>query len=199
MTPAERPPKGSKGSAEPTPTQSGAGAPVEPTDALRRIAYLLERSRAETYKVRAFRTAADAVGDMPDRELAAHDPAGSPGHPRRGQDHRAGDHRGQPRRGALVPPEARGVGGVAPGPGRRGGGAAVSAAGRLPQPLGLVGRRQPDPGDGRGGQGARAPLLGPHRPQPTADRRPRAQSPSGSASSSTWWPSSTRSSRRSES
>jgi putative hydrolase len=43
---------------------------VNPTDALRRIAYLLEREGAESYKVRAFRTAAAAVGDIPAEELA---------------------------------------------------------------------------------------------------------------------------------
>ena len=46
---------------------------MEPAEALRRIAYLLERGRAETYKVRAFRKAADAVDQTgPDRlaELA---------------------------------------------------------------------------------------------------------------------------------
>jgi len=41
---------------------------VRPADALRRIAYLLERDGAETYKVRAFRKAAAAVEDVePDR------------------------------------------------------------------------------------------------------------------------------------
>ncbi|MGH3414671.1 MAG: PHP domain-containing protein [Marmoricola sp.] len=40
-----------------------------PVAALRRIAFLLERSRAETYKVKAFRAAADAVLRLPPGEL----------------------------------------------------------------------------------------------------------------------------------
>lgn len=42
---------------------------MEPAEALRRIAYLLERGRAETYKVRAFRKAADAVDQTPPDRL----------------------------------------------------------------------------------------------------------------------------------
>jgi putative hydrolase len=48
---------------------------VDPTSALRRIAYLLERDGAETYKVRAFRHAADAIDDVPVAELADMTPA----------------------------------------------------------------------------------------------------------------------------
>ncbi len=48
---------------------------MEPTDALRRIAYLLERDGAESYKVRAFRKAAAAVDDLPVAELAAMAPS----------------------------------------------------------------------------------------------------------------------------
>ena len=44
-----------------------AGGPV---NALRRIAFLLERSRAETYKVKAFRSAADTILPLGD-EVAA--------------------------------------------------------------------------------------------------------------------------------
>lgn len=42
---------------------------IEPLDALRRIAFLLERSRAGTYRVKAFRQAADTVVATPRDEL----------------------------------------------------------------------------------------------------------------------------------
>jgi putative hydrolase len=44
---------------------------IEPLDALNRIAFRLERSGADTYKVRAFRHAARAIKSVPDEELAA--------------------------------------------------------------------------------------------------------------------------------
>lgn len=43
--------------------------PLGPVAALRRIAFLLERTRAETYKVKAFRAAAAAILPLPAEEL----------------------------------------------------------------------------------------------------------------------------------
>ncbi len=48
---------------------------MEPVAALRRIAYLLERDGAESYKVRAFRNAAEAIAPLAVAELAAMTPA----------------------------------------------------------------------------------------------------------------------------
>jgi putative hydrolase len=44
---------------------------VDPLDALNQIAFRLERSGAETYKVRAFRNAARAIADVPRGDLEA--------------------------------------------------------------------------------------------------------------------------------
>jgi putative hydrolase len=53
------------------------GHRVDPVDALRRTAFLLERRREETYRVRAYRAAADALAALPPGELAARVAAGT--------------------------------------------------------------------------------------------------------------------------
>lgn len=52
-------------------------APVEPVDALRRIAFLLERTRAGTYRVEAFRNAVKTLRGVDAEELAERAEAGT--------------------------------------------------------------------------------------------------------------------------
>jgi putative hydrolase len=50
---------------------------LDPVDALRRVACLLERAREETSRVKAYRAAADALAALPDDEVAARAAAGT--------------------------------------------------------------------------------------------------------------------------
>jgi putative hydrolase len=50
---------------------------VDPVEALRRIAFLLERRREETYRVKAYRGAADTLAALPEGEAAARATAGT--------------------------------------------------------------------------------------------------------------------------
>ena len=50
---------------------------LDPVDALRRVAFLLERAREETYRVKAYRAAADALAALPVDEVAARAAAGT--------------------------------------------------------------------------------------------------------------------------
>ncbi|MBR7741794.1 PHP domain-containing protein [Phycicoccus sp. BSK3Z-2] len=52
-------------------------APVEPVDALRRIAFLLERTRAGTYRVEAFRKAVKTLREVDEDELRERADAGT--------------------------------------------------------------------------------------------------------------------------
>ena len=67
------------GDGGPSPAECSAAAPpppygvaVNPVEALREIGFLLERSRADTFRVKAYRGAADVLTEMTEDERAAH-------------------------------------------------------------------------------------------------------------------------------
>ena len=150
------------------------GAVLGPVAALRRIAFLLERGREDTFKVQAFRKAAAAILPLPADEVAR---AGGRGPPHRPARHRRqlrqGDRGGGARRGARAAGDAGGRARRAAGARRPG--AAGRAAGRPALPLRLVRRRLADRGDGVHRGRARPRLPRAHRPLAAAHGRPRPQ------------------------
>src|SRR5690606_7492078 len=81
MGPVTRPAYGAPpGVSQPDPSavgNYGRFMTIEPVDALRRIAYLLERSRASTYRVQAYRQAANTLLAIPESEVRARVASGS--------------------------------------------------------------------------------------------------------------------------
>lgn len=59
------------------PRTNDPGGPIEPLEALRRIAFLMERTRGQTRRIEAFRTAAGTVVRTPAQELAQRAQAGT--------------------------------------------------------------------------------------------------------------------------
>ena len=165
-------------------------------DALRRIAFLLERAREETYRVKAYRGAADALAALPPAEVEQRAQAGT-----------LTELKGVGPKTATVAEQAlaRGCRTTSPrsrprptGRSPTGGAAAAGRAARRPaHPLRLVRRWQPDRGDGADRARPRPRVRRAHRPLAAADGGQRALARAAARASSTWSPRSTSSSRRS--
>ena len=120
-------------------------APVHPIEALRRVAFLLERTRAGTYRVEAFRNAVKTLKPLDEAELRERAEAGTLQEiPGIGKSTSGGHRRGAGRRAARVPGLAAGEVGRAARRGRRGDVRARCAATATCTPTGATAARPID-------------------------------------------------------